>query len=321
MPEAAGLGEFGRIARFYAPLSAGAPGALGLTDDAAVLAPSPGHEIVVTADALVEGVHFRPEDAPGLVARKMLRVNLSDLAAKGARPIGYVMTTALPRRCGDDWVAAFAAGLAADQAEFAISLLGGDSVATPGPITLSVTALGEVPAGTAVRRNGATAGDRVFVSGTIGDGALGLLALQGKLSALPPADRDFLADRYLLPQPRTAAGPLLRGVARAMLDVSDGLVADLGHVATASGVAAEIDRDRIPLSPAARAAVAADPGLWELILGGGDDYELLFTASSVPRAVGVPVTAIGRVVAGQGVSVLDAAGRPVPVARSGYRHD
>ncbi|MCC7273852.1 MAG: thiamine-phosphate kinase [Alphaproteobacteria bacterium] len=326
VPAPPALDEFQRIARFYAPLAAGAPGAAGLKDDAAVVTPTPGHEIVVTADALIEGVHFRSEDPPDLVARKMLRVNLSDLAAKGARPFGYLMTTALPVRCGDDWVERFAAGLARDQAEYGVSLLGGDSVATPGPIALSVTALGELPAGTAVRRGGARPGDAVLVTGTIGDGALGLLALGGALPALDAAACDRLADRYLLPQPRTRTGPALRGIARAMMDVSDGLVADLGHIAETSGVGAVIERDRVPLSPAARAAVVADPACWEAVLGGGDDYELLLTAApddprlDAVRALGVPVTAIGRVVAGAGVAVLDAAGRPVPIARTGYRH-
>ncbi|BBK31819.1 thiamine-phosphate kinase [Stella humosa] len=322
MPEPAPLGEFDRIRRHFRPLTANSPGALDLTDDAALLAPSAGHELVVTVDALVESVHFRPEDPPDLVARKMLRVNLSDLAAMGARPLGYVMTTALPLRCGEDWLAAFAAGLATDQAEFAVGLLGGDSVATPGPITLSLTAFGEVPAGAAIRRNGARAGDTVFVTGTIGDGALGLLAPTGRLDFLDEEHRRFLADRYLLPRPRCAVGPALRGIAHAMLDVSDGLLGDLGHITEGSGAAAEIDRDRVPLSPAAGAAVAHDPALWDVVLGGGDDYELLFTASGPvpPMIAGVPVTSIGRVVAGSGVRVLDGSGRSLTVAASGYRH-
>ena len=322
MPEPAALGEFERIGRFFRPLSAGTPGALDLSDDAALLAPQPGHVLVVTVDALVEGVHFRPEDPPDLVARKMLRVNLSDLAAMGADALGYVMTTALPRRCGEDWLAGFAAGLAADQAEFGVGLLGGDSVATPGPITLSLTAFGEVPAGQAIRRNGARPGDGLFVTGTIGDGALGLLALTGQLDFLDPTHRAFLADRYQLPRPRSGVGPALRGLARAMLDVSDGLLGDLGHIAQTSGVAAEVERDRVPLSAAARAAVTRDPALWDVVLGGGDDYELLFAAGgAVPDVIaGVPVTPIGRIVAGQRVRVLDGEGRSLTVAGTGYRH-
>ncbi len=190
------LGEFGRIARFLAPLAAGAPGALGLTDDAALIALAPGERLVITADAIVEGVHFLPEDPPDLVARKLLRCNLSDLAAMGAVAQSYVMTMALPKRCDDAWVERFAAGLAVDQAEFGIALLGGDSVSTPGPIALSVTAFGRVAAGREIRRSGAQPGDILYVSGTIGDGALGLLAATGRLVGLDPAERDYLADRY-----------------------------------------------------------------------------------------------------------------------------
>ncbi len=326
MPDPETLGEFERIRRFFAPLTAATPGALDLSDDAALLAPSAGHVLVVTADALVEGVHFRPGDPPDLIARKMLRVNLSDLAAMGARPLAYVMTMALPRRCDEAWLAAFVAGLAADQREFGVGLLGGDSVATPGPATLSLTAFGEVPAGAAIRRNGARVGDGIFVTGTIGDGALGLLAPTGRLDRLPAADRDFLADRYLLPRPRTQAGPALRGIASAMLDVSDGLLGDLGHIAATSGVGAVVERDRVPLSAAARAAVALDSVFWDVVLGGGDDYELLFTAAiderglDGVRARGVPITRIGQVVAGDGVRVLDGDGRSLTVAASGYRH-
>src|SRR5215472_2578795 len=225
---AAPIGEFERIARFFAPLAA--PGALGLTDDVAVIDGPDGEEYVLTTDAIVEGVHFLKDDPPDLVARKLLRVNLSDLAGKGARPIGYLLTTALPKRCGEDWLAAFAAGLAADQATYGIGLLGGDSTATSGPVTLSVTAIGSVARGAGVLRGTARPGDLVFVSGTLGDAALGLRVLRGELSGLDAADRDFLVDRYRLPQPRLELGRRLVGLAQAMTDISDGLVADLGHI-------------------------------------------------------------------------------------------
>ena len=320
------LGEFGRIARFLAPLAAGAPGALGLTDDAALIELAPSERLVVTADAIVEGVHFLPGDAPDLVARKLLRCNLSDLAAMAAVPVSYVMTMALPVRCDDLWVERFAAGLAADQAEFGISLLGGDSVSTPGPITLSITAFGRVAAGGEVRRSGARPGDIVYVSGTIGDGALGLLAATGRLVGLDPAERDYLADRYRLPRPRVTLGPLLSGVASAMMDISDGLVGDLDHLAAASGVAAVIDATRLPLSTAAASVMAEAVDHLETVLTGGDDYELLFTAApdadiaGLAAGVGVPVTAIGRIEAGAGVQVLDRDGGPLPLTRRGFRH-
>jgi len=320
------LGEFERIRRFFAPL-AGA-GALGLLDDAAVFPGPPGQELVITTDAIVEGVHFLPADPADLVARKLLRVNLSDLAAMGAAPLGYLLTTALPPTRGEDWLAAFAAGLAADQREFGIALLGGDSVATPGPASFSMTAIGTIAAGTALRRSGAAIGDEIYVSGTIGDAALGLKVLQGALAGLTAAERDALAGRYRLPQPRLALGAALHGFAHALIDVSDGLVADLGHICETSGVAAAIEAERVPLSSAARQALSADPSLLPLVLTGGDDYELLFAAppaaaeplAALSGALGLPVTRIGRIGAGSGVLVRDGAGREIELASAGFQH-
>lgn len=327
MTSSPGLGEFGRIADILAPLAT-SPGALGLGDDAALLAVPPGMQLVTTVDAMVEGVHFLPDDPPDLVARKLLRVNLSDLAAMAAEPDAYLLTLALPRRCDDAWVRHFAEGLAADQATFGIRLLGGDSVSTPGPITLTVTAFGLVAEGRALRRNGARPGDQVFVSGTIGDGALGLLAATGQLSELDPDHRAFLADRYRLPRPRSRLGPALAGLAHALMDVSDGLVADLGHIARQSGVAAVIEAVRVPLSEAAAAALAEAPDRMLSVLTGGDDYELLFTAppeaaaalDRLGRDQGVPIAAIGRIEAGAGVRVLDGAGGGIDIPRPGWSH-
>lgn len=316
---AAGLGEFDRIAQFFKPLAAGFPGALGLTDDAALISPGGGYEFVVTTDALVADVHFRSLDPPDLIARKALRVNLSDLAAMGAEPVCYTLATILPASADEAWLTAFVRGLAMDQAEFGIGLAGGDSVKTPGPAALSVTAIGRVRTGHALRRSGAKPGDRVYVSGTIGDGSLGLAVLQGRAS---DDDDATLAGRYLLPQPRLALGRALVGKASAALDVSDGLVADLGHIAEASGVRIVIEADRVPTSAAAKAATFADSRLAEAILAGGDDYELAFTAPiDLPeRLADVAVTCIGRVEAGSGVAVLDREGRPVTLSSGGYRH-
>ena len=322
--------EFELIARYFAPLAAGQPGALGLKDDAALIEVRPGCQLVVTADALVAGVHFFADDAPDLIARKMLRVNLSDLAAMGSTPVGYVMTLALPPAIDEPWLAAFVAGLAADQAAFEIGLLGGDTSTTPGPLTLSLTAFGEVRRGRELRRSGARPGDLVLVSGTIGDGALGLLVRHGGLAQLTAAHRASLVDRYLLPQPRVALGSALaeEGLAHAAIDVSDGLVADLGHICAASGCTAAVDAADVPLSLAAAAALAAEPALRETILTGGDDYELLITAApeagarmnDIGSRLGVPLTRVGRIAHGAGVRVLDAAGRELSFARTGYRH-
>lgn len=323
------LGEFGRIARLLRPLAAGFPGALDLTDDAAVFAPPPGHELVVTTDAMVEGVHHLPDDPPGDVAAKLLRVNLSDLAAMGADPLAYTLTTALPRTVGDDWLAAFAAGLAADQARFGIALMGGDSVSVPGVPLLSVTAVGTVPAGRAVRRSGARPGDLVAVTGTIGDAAFGLAVRQGRLP-LPDADARILVDRLRRPTPRLGFARALRDHATAAADVSDGLVADAGHVARASGVAFVIEAAAIPLSPVVRALVADDPGRLLSAVTGGDDYELVLTLppAALPAlvtaaaATGVPLTAIGRVTDGPAgaVTVVDGQGTPLPLGETGWRH-
>lgn len=320
------LGEFERIARFLAPLAA--PEGLGLLDDVAVIPGPPGEQYVLKTDAIVEGVHFLPEDPADQVGQKLLRVNLSDLAGKGAKPVGYLLTTALPRERDEAWLERFAQGLARDQKEFGIGLLGGDSVATSGPVTLSVAAVGRVRVGETLLRSGARAGDAVFVSGTLGDGALGLRALRGTLPELGAVHRDFLADRYRLPRPRLQLGQRLVGIARAMMDISDGLVADLGHICETSGVGAVVEAARLPLSPAARAAIAADASRLMAALAGGDDYELLFTApadavdriAAIARDTGVSVTAIGRIEPGKGVRVIDENGAPVSVTDTGYRH-
>jgi thiamine-monophosphate kinase len=325
MAGVASSGEFARIATYFAPLAAGYPGAFGLGDDAAVVAPSAGAELVVTTDTIVAGIHYIGDESPDLIAQKLLRVNLSDLAAMGASPCAYILNMALPPAFDDAWVAAFAAGLAADQDRYGIVLIGGDSVATPGPATLSVTGLGEVPIGRALRRNGARPGDVVFVSGTIGDAALGLLAARDGVALSGAA---ALIDRYQLPRPRLALGRHLRGLVHAATDISDGLVADLGHIASQSGVAARIDAGAVPLSDAARAALGVAPNLIETILTGGDDYELVFTAprSIAPRLaalaseIDVPITAIGAIHDGEKVAVFDADGASIRLSRSGYTH-
>jgi len=315
--------EFSLIYKHFRPLAG--PGALDLGDDAAVFAPPPGHELVIAADAMVEGVHFLSDDPPDLVARKLLRSNLSDLAAMGATPFGYLLTVSVRRDTPDAWFARFAAGLAADQAEYAVALLGGDTTSTPGPASLSLTILGTVAPGTALRRNGARPGDGVWVSGTIGDGALGLLAATGRL-----ADPEgYLAGRYRLPQPRVALGQRLAGIATAAMDVSDGLVQDLGHLCRGSGVSATIEAAQVPLSPAARAAVAAEPALLARCLAGGDDYELLLAVPAAragalreaAAACGIAVTRIGAFAAGAAeVTAIGPDKRPLMLGAQGWSH-
>jgi thiamine-monophosphate kinase len=321
-------GEFALIEKYFAPLAQGFAGAAGLRDDACSYLPPPGQEIVITADALVESRHYLASDPPDLVARKMLRVNLSDLAAKGAQPIGYLMTLALGPNIDEGWIAKFTGGLAEDQVAFGISLMGGDTVATPGPTTLSVTALGIVPAGKTLRRGGARAGDRLYVTGTIGDGALGLQVLRGTLHGLEASHARFLEGRYQLPQPRAKVGQALlaSGAVHASMDVSDGLVADAGHIAEVSQCALVIRADCVPLSAAASEALAADLDLLETLLTGGDDYELLFTArdsravEAVAKEAGVSITEIGEVTEGVGVSVIDRDGHAITLTKAGFQH-
>ena len=309
-------GEFDLIARHFRPLAM--PGALNLQDDAAVFAPPAGRCLVVAADAMVAGVHFLPDDPPDLIGRKLLRVNLSDLAAMGAAPLGYLMTVSAPVGTPDTWFAAFAAGLAADQAEFGIGLLGGDTTSTPGPLSLSLTILGHVAPGKALRRQGARPGDGVWVTGTIGDGALGLLALQGRIE--DPSG--WLAERYRLPRPRLGFDA---SAASAGMDVSDGLVQDLGHLCRAACIGAEIDAEAVPLSPAAR---AAGPVWLERCLTGGDDYELVLAVPPENEALlahsaahaGVEISRIGSFKAGRGVRVLDGQEQPLNLSRSGWSH-
>jgi thiamine-monophosphate kinase len=316
-------GEFEFIAKRLRPLAAGTEAALDLADDAAVLDPPPGQQIVLTKDAMVAGVHFLPDDPPAQIAQKLLRVNLSDLAAMGASPIGYLMAMARPAELEDVWFESFCEGLAEDQAGFGIGLLGGDTVSTPGPTTLSLTAIGSVPAGGALRRDAAKAGDDVYVSGTLGDGALGLKVLRGELEP-GAAATVFLVDRYRRPQPRVALGRSLRGLAHAAIDVSDGLLADLGHILEASELGAEVWADELPLSAAGQAL----EGAREAALAGGDDYELLFTAppehrgaiERISRKLALPLTRIGRIEVRRGLRLRDAQGRPVAVGGTGWRH-
>lgn len=323
-----GLGEFGRIRRFLAPLAAGFDGAAGLTDDGALIAPLSGKALAVTTDTMVERIHFLGHETPGDIARKLMRVNLSDLAGMGARARAYTLSLALPARCDDDWVRRFAEGLGHDQARYDTVLIGGDSVSTDGPIVLSLALFGDVDPGAVLRRNGAEDGDDLYVSGSVGDGALGLMAARGLLALDDPAGRERLALRYRLPEPRVALGAALAGVAHAAMDVSDGLVGDCAHLAEASGLAATIEAPRVPLSDAAREAVAADPDLMATVLAGGDDYELLFTAApgkaaaiaALAEATATPVARIGRMAPGAGVRVVDADGRDVPLAHAGWEH-
>jgi thiamine-monophosphate kinase len=320
------------IARYFAPL-AKHPGALGLMDDAAVVVPPPGCDLVLKADAIVGNVHFFAEDPADTIGRKALRVNLSDLAAKGAKPLGFLLSLALPDGVGEDWLAAFAGGLGADAEQYECPLLGGDTDRTPGPVTVSIAAFGTLPHDSMVTRSGAEVGDRIVVTGTIGDAALGLRLRKQHDAAshwgLDSAMRDHLRDRYLLPRPRNMVAEVLRRFASAAMDVSDGLAGDLAKLCRASGVAANVEASRVPLSAAAAAALHRDDSLLEPILTGGDDYEIL-AAVAAPKlaafrtaasSLGVDLTDIGEIVAGEDAPrFLGRDSQPLKFARQSFSH-
>ena len=325
-----GPDEFEQIARLYRPLTQGSPEALGLLDDVAVLACRPGCDLVVTTDAMVAGVHFLPDEPLGMVARKLLRANLSDLAAKAAEPHGYLLTVAWPTRVGFEARTRFAAGLAQDQEEFGVRLLGGDTVSTAGPLTVSMTLLGWTPAGRLVRRDGARPDDVVMVSGTIGDAWLGLEGLTGGLQDMTEDERGQLADRHRLPMPRLTLRAALRRYATAAADVSDGLLADAGHIAEASELCATLHLERLPVSPAAAAWLRRQPDLAAARLAlatGGDDYEVVCTVppwhleafTREAELQGTRVTRIGEVGEGAGLTAsFD--GRALGFVRRGWTH-
>ncbi|MEX0589589.1 MAG: thiamine-phosphate kinase [Xanthobacteraceae bacterium] len=324
-------GEERLIGRLFRPI-AKYPGALGLTDDAALVTPPAGHDLVLTVDAIVAGVHFFPEDPADSVAKKALRISLSDLAAKGSQPLGALLSLSMPEATSENWLEAFARGLGADCEEFRCPLLGGDMTRTPGPLTISITAIGAVPSGKMVQRKGAQAGDAVIVTGSIGDAALGLLLRReperAAFEKLNRAAKAHLADRYLVPQPRVGLSRALREHASAAIDVSDGLAGDLMKLAAVSGVGACIEAKQVPFSPAARAALAAAPGLLELALTGGDDYEIAATVpenrlkalQTAAAGAGIDVTTIGRIDTGEGVAVIGLDGRPLALRQASFSH-
>ena len=324
-------GEDKLIERFFKPLATH-PGALALSDDAAYLTPPADHDLVLTTDMTVAGVHFFPDDPPETIGKKALRVNLSDLAAKGAEPIGALLAISFPDEIDEGWIANFSRGLGEDCVVFSCPLLGGDTTKTPGPLSIAITAIGKVPSGKMVKRAGAKAGDLVVVSGTIGDAALALEMkrrfLSGGLGDLNKPQAAELLRRYRVPEPRVALAPMLRDFANAGMDISDGLVGDLGKLAGVSGVSAQIDTAKIPLSNPAHDAIAGEAALLATALTRGDDYEVL---SAIPEArftafaeaagkAGVPVTAIGRFGEGEGVVVLDANGKELSFATTSFSH-
>ena len=315
------------IDRYFRPLASD-PGAFGLADDVALVPPKAGEDLILTVDTVAEGVHFFPDDPADAVAAKALRINLSDLAGKGATPRSYLLALSLRADWKEEWVAAFVRGLGEDQKTYGLSLIGGDTTRASGGTTISITAIGGLPTGTIVRRAGAQFGDQVFVSGTIGDAALGLRLRKGEIDA-SGAEADHLLRRYRLPEPRLALAPILRRHATAALDVSDGLIGDFAHICRASGVSGIIEAAAVPLSAPARRIVEGAPEALRWVLTGGDDYEVLATVpersadafAGDAAGAGVPMTRIGRVTAGGAPpTVVDPAGRQLSFPRLSFDH-
>lgn len=324
--------ESALIERYLAPLAEAFPGALGLLDDCAMLTPPPGQDLVLTVDAVAEGVHFLPDTAPEDIAWRALAVNASDLAGKAARPLAYLMSLAFPAAPDTAWLARFAAGLSDAQRAFAMALAGGDTDRRPGPLAITITAIGAVPEGAMVRRGGARPGDLFIVTGTLGDAALGLALRRdpslGERWGLGENERRHLVGRYLRPEPRLGARDALLAHATAAMDISDGLAKDLGRLAHASGVSARVQQSALPLSPAGRRVLEREPGRIADIITGGDDYELLITAARENaaalvarlRACGIEACVIGETGEGDGLVIEDSSGRPVSLERTGWDH-
>jgi len=320
-------GEFDLIETYFAPLAAAEPGSLNLKDDAAVLRFGQGRETVVTTDCLVSGVHFLPDDPPETLAAKLIGVNFSDLASMGATPRFFTIAAAFPRTLDEEWVRRFAEGIKGSQARFGGVLVGGDTVSTDGAMTLTLTAFGEVPEGTAIKRSGAKPGDALFVTGVIGDAYAGLRLLQGGYDHLPASDKDYLTERYRKPSPQLEIGDMVRGIASAMIDVSDGLAADLGHLCEASGVGGVVDSKAVPLSSAVAKLLAEHHLTYEEILTGGDDYELLFSVpankindlEAVRLSFETPISRIGTAKESREVIFKDGNIR-LDLDKTGYQH-
>ena len=337
------MGEFDLIERFFKQKTALAPVqqaqtaidsiVLGIGDDCALLQPAPGQQLAVSTDMLIEGRHFFADVDAAALGHKALAVNLSDLAAMGAEPLAFTLALSLPpaRAADAPWLDAFSDGLLALAAQHACPLVGGDT--TAGPLALSITVFGQVPAGQALRRDGAQVGDELWVSGTLGDARLALQALRGDI-ALPPAALTAARQRLERPTPRLALGRCLRGIASSAIDLSDGLAGDVGHILKSSRVGACVDLDVASYLIAIGADSESASGLFDLdfrrctVLTGGDDYELAFTAPASAHAAvlaaatasGTPITCIGRIEAAPGLRLVDAAGQPLQVAAHSFDH-
>ena len=323
--------EFKMIKELLSPLSLGEGGAYGLSDDAAKLNIEKGN-IVLTTDAIIEGVHFPKSEDPKILASRIIRVNLSDIAAMGAVPRAYLLVLALPSSTTLKWIESFVEGLSDEQKEFSISLIGGDTTHTHSELMLSITMIGEIYDNNILLRSGARIGDYIYVSGFIGDAALGLSLIQGRYKSNNISITDYLVNRFRKPTPRIDLGKGLNGIANSAADVSDGLLADLRHICEASGVYAEIYLNDIPISSEAESIIKNDIDSRIELLSGGDDYELVFTVpfeltsqvSQLSEKYNVEIKQIGKII-GAGlnedvITLKDINGKILKVDSEGYQH-
>lgn len=321
------MNEFELIKKYFRPL-ANNSAALALLDDAAIINISDKKDLILAKDAIVEGVHFPDGETPENIASKLFRVNLSDMAAMGAKPKHYLLATMFNDTVGEKWIKSFSAALKKEQKKFGIELIGGDTTKHKGKLAFSLTMIGEVPRGKALLRSGAKEGDLIFVSGTIGDSALGLMAIQNKLPRISKKAKSFLIDRYRKPEPRVTLGQALIGIANAAMDISDGLIQDVSHICAASKLGAVIEADKIPLSDSAVEVLSKNKKLRESIFTGGDDYELVFTISpkklkhisTIGKKLGLKLTNIGEIRKKSGLDVLDSKGQKIILSKAGYSH-
>lgn len=322
------MDEFSFIERYLSPLTFGKSEALSLQDDAAIIPCRPGYDTIITKDAIAEGTHFFKDDSPYDIARKLVRVNISDLAAKGATPYCCFLALILPNNSNEKWLQEFTSGLKNDLEEFGCFLAGGDTTAHNGGLVLTLTALGHVPTGKTILRKGAVSGDIIFTTGTIGDSYLGLEILKGNYKILSRQAKEYSQKRYFIPEPRINIGKELLNIATSAADISDGLLADLENICKASNVGAEITLSKIPFSSAALEAINIDNNFLIKAIAGGDDYELIFTApahmenkiSEISQKTGIKITKIGKITAGYGVKTIGDNNQSIVINNKGYRH-
>ena len=319
--------EFKKIKKFFSPLAKSRINGTSLDNDAALLELSSLKNLVVTTDTLVEKIHFGLTDNPCLIAKKLMRINLSDLAAMGSSPLAYLLNLALPKKVTDQWLGRFTLGLKEDQKKYNIFLAGGDTVATTGPIVLSLTAFGFNQKGLYHKRSGAKEGDFIFVSGTVGDSALGLISIKKELK-IPKKDREFLIQKYFLPEPRISLGEKLLTIASSAIDVSDGLAQDINHICMSSGIGAQLFFSKLPISSSAKLLLKNYPKFKKKILNGGDDYEIVFTASSelekkietLSKKTRIKITKIGVMTRAKRFKILDHQNHEIKIKHLGYQH-